>query len=57
VKVRYTLPALADLNSILEYITAHSPRGAFRDESETSSMFSRLIRISVFARMIRLFAV
>ena len=29
-KVRYTLPALADLNSILEYITAHSPQGAKR---------------------------
>ena len=28
VKLRYTLPALADLNSILSYIAAHSPQGA-----------------------------
>jgi toxin ParE1/3/4 len=30
VKVRYTRPALADLNSILDYIAAHSPQGAKR---------------------------
>jgi toxin ParE1/3/4 len=30
VNVRYTLPALADLASILEYIAAHSPQGAKR---------------------------
>jgi toxin ParE1/3/4 len=28
VKLRYTLPALADLSSILNYIAAHSPQGA-----------------------------
>ena len=28
VKVRYTLPALADLSAILDYIAAHSPQGA-----------------------------
>ena len=27
-KLRYTLPALADLNSILDHIAAHSPQGA-----------------------------
>lgn len=27
-KLRYTLPALADLNTILDYISAHSPQGA-----------------------------
>ena len=27
-KLRYTLPALADLSSILDYIAAHSPQGA-----------------------------
>jgi toxin ParE1/3/4 len=30
VRLRYTLPALADLNSILDYIAAHSPGGAKR---------------------------
>ena len=29
-KVRYTSPALADLNSILDYISDASPRGAER---------------------------
>jgi plasmid stabilization system protein ParE len=28
VKLRYTLPALADLSSTLDYIAAHSPQGA-----------------------------
>ena len=27
-KLRYTLPALADLSAILDYIAAHSPQGA-----------------------------
>jgi hypothetical protein len=27
VKLRYTLPALADLNSILDYIAVRSPQG------------------------------
>jgi toxin ParE1/3/4 len=30
VKLRYTLPALADLNSILDYISESSPHGARR---------------------------
>jgi toxin ParE1/3/4 len=30
VKLRYTLPALADLNSILDHIAGHSPQGAKR---------------------------
>jgi toxin ParE1/3/4 len=30
VKLRYTRPALADLESILDYIAAHSPQGARR---------------------------
>ncbi|WP_315838151.1 type II toxin-antitoxin system RelE/ParE family toxin [Bradyrhizobium prioriisuperbiae] len=27
-RIRYTLPTLDDLSSILDYISAHSPRGA-----------------------------
>jgi toxin ParE1/3/4 len=30
VKVRYTVPALADLDSILDYIASRSPQGAKR---------------------------
>jgi toxin ParE1/3/4 len=30
VRLRYTLPALADLGAILDYIAAHSPTGALR---------------------------
>ena len=29
-KLRYTLPALAELNSILDHIATHSPQGAKR---------------------------
>lgn len=29
-RVRYTRPALADLDAILDYIAAHSPKGAKR---------------------------
>ena len=29
-KLRYTLPALANLNAVLDYIAAHSPQGARR---------------------------
>jgi toxin ParE1/3/4 len=29
-KVRYTLPALADLEAILDYVTERSPQGAHR---------------------------
>jgi toxin ParE1/3/4 len=30
VKVRYTLPALADLDKILDYLALRSPQGAAR---------------------------
>jgi len=30
VKLRYTVPALADLSSILDYIAVHSPQRAKR---------------------------
>jgi toxin ParE1/3/4 len=33
VRVRYTRPALSDLESILDYIAAHSPQGAWRVQS------------------------
>jgi toxin ParE1/3/4 len=33
VKIRYTEPALVDLNSILDYIADHSPQGAKRVQS------------------------
>lgn len=29
-KLRYTIPALADLNAVLDTIAAHSPKGARR---------------------------
>lgn len=32
-KLRYTLPALSDLDSILAHIAAHSPQGARRVQS------------------------
>jgi toxin ParE1/3/4 len=50
VKVRYTLPALADLDSILDYIAAHSPHGAKRVQARiraTVNLLSTHPRIGV----------
>lgn len=43
VKLRYTLPALADLNSILDYIAAHSPQGARRVQMRIQVMIDLLL--------------
>jgi plasmid stabilization system protein ParE len=43
VKVRYTLPALADLNEILDYIVAHSPQGAKRVQARIQSTIDLLL--------------
>jgi toxin ParE1/3/4 len=58
VKVRYTAPALADLDSILSYIVAHSPQGANRVQARAcalSSIFLRFTIASAFAPTIRSF--
>jgi addiction module RelE/StbE family toxin len=38
VKLRYTRPALADLASVLDYITAHSPQGARRVQARIQAL-------------------
>lgn len=43
VKLRYTLPALADLNSILDYIAAHSPQGARRVQARIQAIIDLLL--------------
>jgi plasmid stabilization system protein ParE len=43
VQLRYTLPALADLNSILDYIAAHSPQGARRVRMRIQVMIDLLL--------------
>jgi toxin ParE1/3/4 len=43
VKLRYTLPALADLNSILDYIAAHSPQGARRVQGRIQGIIGLLV--------------
>jgi toxin ParE1/3/4 len=43
VKLRYTLPALADLNSILDYIAAHSPQGAKRVKGRIQGIIGLLV--------------
>ena len=43
VKLRYTLPALADLNSVLDYIAAHSPQGARRVHVRIQSIIDLLL--------------
>lgn len=42
-KLRYTLPALADLNSILDYIAANSPRGASRVQKRVQEIVNLLL--------------
>jgi toxin ParE1/3/4 len=43
VKLRYTLPALADLSAILDYITAHSPQGARRVQARIQAIVDLLL--------------
>jgi len=42
VKLRFTLPALADLNSILDYIGAHLPQGAKRVQGRIQNIIGLL---------------
>ena len=42
VRVRYTLPALADLNSIIEYLADQSPRGAQRIQNRIQVLIELL---------------
>lgn len=42
-KLRYTVPALADLASILDYIAAHSPQGAARVQRRIGHMIDLLL--------------
>jgi toxin ParE1/3/4 len=44
VKLRYTLPALADLDSILDYIAAHSQLGARRVQARIQATIDLLLR-------------
>jgi toxin ParE1/3/4 len=42
VKLRYTIPALADLDAILDYIATHSPQGARRVQTRLSKVINLL---------------
>jgi plasmid stabilization system protein ParE len=42
VKVHYTLPALADLGSILDHIADHSPQGARRVQARIQTVIDLL---------------
>jgi toxin ParE1/3/4 len=42
VKLRYALPALANLDSILDYIVAQSPRGAKRVQARIQTIINLL---------------
>jgi plasmid stabilization system protein ParE len=43
-RLRYTLPALADLQSILDYVADRSPQGAARIHSRIRSVTDLLLR-------------
>jgi toxin ParE1/3/4 len=42
-RLRYTQPALADLESILDYIAAHSPQGAARVQARIDTVINLLL--------------
>ena len=43
-RLRYTLPALADLAAILDYIAAHSPQGARRVQARIQAIIDLLLQ-------------
>jgi toxin ParE1/3/4 len=43
VKLRYTLPALADLGSVHDYIAAHSSQGARRVQARIQTVIDLLL--------------
>jgi toxin ParE1/3/4 len=42
-RLRYTLPALADLGAILDYVAAHSPHSARRVQARIRAMTDLLL--------------
>lgn len=50
-KLRYTLPALADLASILDYVGARSPQGAARIRTRIRSVTDLLLRYPLAGAM------
>ena len=42
-RLRYTLPAFADLNSILNYTAGHSPKGAKRVHARIRTVIDLLL--------------
>jgi len=42
-RLRYTGPALADLESILEYVSLHSPRAAARVHARIETVLGLLL--------------
>ena len=42
-RLRYTLPALADLTAILDYIAAHSPQSARRVQTRIKTLTDLLL--------------
>jgi len=43
VRLRYTSPALADLDEVLDYIAAHSPQGARRIQARIQTIIDLLL--------------
>lgn len=42
-RLRYTRPALADLDAILDYVAAHSPQGATRIHARIQTVINLLL--------------
>ena len=50
-RLRYTLPALADLASILDYVVARSPQGATRIHTRIRAVTDLLLRYPLAGAM------
>lgn len=50
VRLRYTLPALADLSAILDCIAAHSPQGARRVQGRIQRIIDLLLQYPQIGR-------
>jgi toxin ParE1/3/4 len=50
VKLRYTLPALADLSALLDYIAARSPQNAQRAQARIHAVIDLLLQHPLIGR-------
>jgi len=53
VRLRYTLPALADLSAILDYIASHSPQSARRVQARIQALIYETTDTEIIIQAVR----